>query len=107
MTSDIEATRVVKDTIIAATAVTPETATNVEAVTDQIIRLHADTASAGTNTVLQTIKEVFVATAGPQASAAGAAAAPINVVLEVDGREIGRAAMPAINKRFKASVKVN
>tara|TARA_R100001163_G_scaffold11798_1_gene10854 strand:- start:2440 stop:5088 length:2649 start_codon:yes stop_codon:yes gene_type:complete len=107
MTSDIEATRVVKDTIVAATAVTPDTATNVEAVTDQIIRLHADTANAGNNTVLQTIKEVFVGATGGAAPAAAAAAAPVNVVLEVDGREIGRAVMPAINKRFRASVKAD
>lgn len=107
MTSDIEATRVVKDTIIAATAVTPDTAANVEAVTDQIIRLHADTTNAGNNTVLQTIKEVFVGASGGAAPAAAAAAAPVNVILEVDGREIGRAVMPAINKRFKASVKAD
>ena len=107
MTSDVEATRVVKDTIVAATAVTPDTATNVEAVTDQIIRLHADTANAGNNTVLQTIKEVFVGATGGAAPAAAAAAAPVNVVLEVDGREIGRAVMPAINKRFRASVKAD
>ena len=107
MTSDVEATRVVKDTIVAATAVTPDTATNVEAVTDQIIRLHADTANAGNNTVLQTIKEVFVGATGGAAPAAATAAAPVNVVLEVDGREIGRAVMPAINKRFRASVKAD
>jgi hypothetical protein len=107
MTSDIEATRVVKDTIVAAKGVTPETATNMEAVTEQIIRLHADTANAGTNTVLETVKEVLVgAQGGGATAAAGAGAAtPINVILQVDGREIGRAAMPAVNKKFKASVK--
>jgi hypothetical protein len=103
MTSDIEATRVVKDTIVAAKGVTPETATNMEAVTEQI----ADTANAGTNTVLETVKEVLVgAQGGGATAAAGAGAAtPINVILQVDGREIGRAAMPAVNKKFKASVK--
>ena len=112
MTSDIEATRVVKDTIVAATAVTPAAAANVEAMSDQIIRMHAETADAGTNTVLKTIKEVLVGsspitpagqTTGPR-STQPSGQPPINVVLEVDGRQLAKVLMPAVEKRFKPSV---
>ena len=107
MSADLETTRVVKDTLVAASNLTPENIENVKQVSDHLIRLTAETADLGNVAIINAINNMFKDTAAASATAGGAqASAATEVVLEVDGARLGKILMPYVEKATRPNVRV-
>ena len=107
MTADLETTRVIKDTLVAASNMTPDSVENVKQVSDHIVRLAAETADLGNvaiiNAINQMLKDVATPTAAP--AAAQRTAGGSEVVLEVDGTKLGKVLMPYVERALRPNVR--
>lgn len=94
----------VGETLVAAAAITPENVESMKQVSEQIIRLTTETAAAGNNAQLQTIKEIIRETGG-----AGSTGRPstgnTEVTLQIDGRSFGKILIPQVMSEINKIVK--
>ena len=94
-----------KETLVAASSMTPENVESMKQVSEQIIRLTTETAAAGNTAQLQVIREIIKENNQPVAGGTQTAQAP-EVILEVDGIRLGKIIMPYVEKSLKVDTRV-
>ena len=107
MSADLETTRLVKDTLVAASNITPENVENVKQVSNHLVKMAAETADLGNVAIINAINKMFkdtsTASAGKPATSTASAQ---EVVLEVDGTRLGKILMPYVEKALRPNVRV-
>ena len=94
-----------KETLVAASSMTPENVESMKQVSEQIIRLTTETAAAGNNAQLQTIKEIIRETGQAAGAPARAPAGNTEVTLQIDGRNFGKILIPQVMSEINKIVK--